>query len=81
MVTELVKTCFHALLSALVEYILRLTPGSLPIFELVIVHCAAERRPDVVEKNPDGAKNVSIRLALLLPNLLSLTRHHKKCNN
>lgn len=29
---------------------------------IVIVHCAAERRPDVVEKDPNGAKNVSSSL-------------------
>ncbi|KAF9950010.1 hypothetical protein BGZ70_001540 [Mortierella alpina] len=35
----------------------------------VIVHCAAERRPDVVEKNPDGAKNLNVQVPALLADL------------
>ncbi|KAF9319889.1 hypothetical protein BG003_007881 [Podila horticola] len=35
----------------------------------VIVHCAAERRPDVVEKNPDGAKNLNVQVPGLLADL------------
>ncbi|KAG0348951.1 hypothetical protein BG004_003434 [Podila humilis] len=35
----------------------------------VIVHCAAERRPDVVEKNPEGAKNLNVQVPGLLADL------------
>ncbi|GJJ76460.1 dTDP-4-dehydrorhamnose reductase [Entomortierella parvispora] len=35
----------------------------------VIVHCAAERRPDVVEKNPEGAKNLNVQVPRLLAEL------------
>ncbi|KAF9407519.1 hypothetical protein BGZ94_002665 [Podila epigama] len=35
----------------------------------VIVHCAAERRPDVVEKNPNGAKNLNVQVPGLLADL------------
>ncbi|KAG0210820.1 hypothetical protein BGX28_008956 [Mortierella sp. GBA30] len=35
----------------------------------VIVHCAAERRPDVVEKDPNGAKNLNVQVPGLLADL------------
>ncbi|KAI7816663.1 hypothetical protein BC939DRAFT_468324 [Gamsiella multidivaricata] len=35
----------------------------------VIVHCAAERRPDVVEKNPNGAKNLNVQVPGLLADI------------
>ncbi|KAF9189975.1 hypothetical protein BGZ51_009037 [Haplosporangium sp. Z 767] len=35
----------------------------------VIVHCAAERRPDVVEKNPNGAANLNVQVPGFLANL------------
>ncbi|KAG0044237.1 hypothetical protein BGZ83_010510 [Gryganskiella cystojenkinii] len=35
----------------------------------VIVHCAAERRPDVVEKNPEGVKKLNVQVPGLLADL------------
>ncbi|KAF9114839.1 hypothetical protein BGX27_009676 [Mortierella sp. AM989] len=35
----------------------------------VVVHCAAERRPDVVEKDPNGAKNLNVQVPGLLADL------------
>ncbi|KAF9356770.1 hypothetical protein BGX26_004790 [Mortierella sp. AD094] len=35
----------------------------------VVVHCAAERRPDVVENNPNGAKNLNVQVPGLLADL------------
>ncbi|KAF9923715.1 hypothetical protein FBU30_006218 [Linnemannia zychae] len=35
----------------------------------VIVHCAAERRPDVVEKDPSGAKNLNVWVPGMLADL------------
>ncbi|KAF9581086.1 Methionine adenosyltransferase 2 subunit beta [Lunasporangiospora selenospora] len=35
----------------------------------VIVHCAAERRPDVVEKNPSGTQRINVQVPGLLADL------------
>ncbi|KAF9160339.1 hypothetical protein DFQ26_005653 [Actinomortierella ambigua] len=35
----------------------------------VIVHCAAERRPDVVEKNPEAVRNLNVQVPRVLAEL------------